>query len=72
MCFLKGSKCSLRLSDPNRRARIVADFPPDFRAGALADVLNRNALADISVEDPPLEDIIAKVFEEARLAHDAA
>jgi ABC-2 type transport system ATP-binding protein len=41
-------------------------------AGALADVLNRNALADISVEDPPLEDIIAKVFEEARLAHDAA
>lgn len=41
-------------------------------AGALADVLNRNALADVSVEDPPLEEVIAKVFEEARLAHDAA
>ena len=41
-------------------------------AGALADVLNRHALADVSVEDPPLEEVIAKVFEEARLAHDAA
>jgi ABC-2 type transport system ATP-binding protein len=40
-------------------------------AGALADVLNRHALADVSVEDPPLEEVIAKVFEEARLAHDA-
>lgn len=41
-------------------------------AEALADVLNRHALADVSVEDPPLEEVIAKVFEEARLAHDAA
>ena len=41
-------------------------------AGALADVLNGNALADVGVEDPPLEEVIAKVFEEARLAHDAA
>lgn len=41
-------------------------------AGSLADVLNRHALADVSVEDPPLEEVIAKVFEEARLAHDAA
>lgn len=41
-------------------------------AASLADVLNRHALADVSVEDPPLEEVIAKVFEEARLAHDAA
>jgi len=26
----------------------------------------------VTVEDPPLEEIIAKVFEEARLDHDAA
>ena len=41
-------------------------------AEALGAVLNRHALADVSVEDPPLEEVIAKVFEEARLAHDAA
>jgi ABC-2 type transport system ATP-binding protein len=41
-------------------------------AEALAAVLNQHALADVSVEDPPLEEVIAKVFEEARLAHDAA
>ncbi|AMV39860.1 ATP-binding cassette domain-containing protein [Planctomyces sp. SH-PL62] len=41
-------------------------------AEALGAVLNQHALADVSVEDPPLEEVIAKVFEEARLAHDAA
>jgi ABC-2 type transport system ATP-binding protein len=41
-------------------------------AEVLGAVLNRHALADVSVEDPPLEEVIAKVFEEARLAHDAA
>jgi ABC-2 type transport system ATP-binding protein len=41
-------------------------------AEALAAILDRHALADVSVEDPPLEEVIAKVFEEARLAHDAA
>ena len=48
---------------------------PD-RAGAggrgAGAILNRHALADVGVEDPPLEEVIAKVFEEARLAHDAA
>jgi ABC-2 type transport system ATP-binding protein len=41
-------------------------------AEVLGAMLNRHALADVSVEDPPLEEVIAKVFEEARLAHDAA
>jgi viologen exporter family transport system ATP-binding protein len=41
-------------------------------AELLAAILDRQALADVSVEDPPLEEVIARVFEEARLAHDAA
>ncbi|WP_165251400.1 ABC transporter ATP-binding protein [Paludisphaera soli] len=41
-------------------------------AETLGALLNQHALADVSVEDPPLEEVIAKVFEEARLAHDAA
>lgn len=41
-------------------------------AEVLGAILNRHALADVSVEDPPLEDVIAKVFQEASLAHDAA
>src|SRR4051794_29640576 len=38
----------------------------------LGAILDRHALADVSVEDPPLEEVIAKVFEEARISHDAA
>ena len=38
----------------------------------LGAVLDRHELADVSVEDPPLEEIIARVFEEARLGHDVA
>jgi ABC-2 type transport system ATP-binding protein len=38
----------------------------------LGAILDRNTLLDVSVEDPPLEEVIAKVFEEARVAHDAA
>ena len=30
------------------------------------------AVADVSVEEPPLEEVISRVFEEARTAHDAA
>jgi ABC-2 type transport system ATP-binding protein len=41
-------------------------------AELLGAILDRHALADVSVEDPPLEEVIAKVFEEARLGHDAA
>ena len=41
-------------------------------AELLGAILDRHAIADVSVEDPPLEEVIAKVFEEARIAHDAA
>src|SRR5262245_12373101 len=41
-------------------------------AEVLGAILDRHAIADVWVEDPPLEEVIAKVFEEARVAHDAA
>lgn len=34
-------------------------------AGALADLLARNAVTDVIVEDPPLEEVIARIFEQA-------
>ena len=41
-------------------------------AKVLAAILDRHAVADVSVEEPPLEEVISRVFEEARTAHDAA
>jgi ABC-2 type transport system ATP-binding protein len=41
-------------------------------ATVLAAILDRDAVADVSVEEPPLEEVISRVFEEARTAHDAA
>jgi ABC-2 type transport system ATP-binding protein len=41
-------------------------------ARVLAAILDRHAVADVSVEEPPLEEVISRVFEEARTAHDAA
>jgi ABC-2 type transport system ATP-binding protein len=41
-------------------------------ASVLAAILDRWTVADVSVEEPPLEEVISKVFEEARTAHDAA
>jgi ABC-2 type transport system ATP-binding protein len=38
----------------------------------LAAILERHSIADVSVEEPPLEEVISRVFEEARNAHDAA
>lgn len=34
-------------------------------AGALADLLARHSLTDVIVEDPPLEEVIARIFEQA-------
>ena len=34
-------------------------------AGALADLLARNAVTDVIVEDPPLEEVIGRIFEAA-------
>ncbi len=41
-------------------------------AAVLAAVLDRHPVADVSVEEPPLEEVITRVFEEARAGHDAA
>jgi ABC-2 type transport system ATP-binding protein len=41
-------------------------------AEVLAAILDRHAVADVSVEEPPLEEVISRVFEEARAGHDAA
>jgi ABC-2 type transport system ATP-binding protein len=41
-------------------------------AEVLGAILDRYSVADVSVQDPPLEQVIAKVFEEGRRTHDAA
>jgi ABC-2 type transport system ATP-binding protein len=41
-------------------------------AEALGAILDRHAVADVVVQDPPLEQMIARVFEEGRASHDAA
>lgn len=52
----------------------VADLevPRDNVANLLGALLDRYQIADISVQDPPLEQVIARVFQEARAGHDAA
>jgi ABC-2 type transport system ATP-binding protein len=41
-------------------------------AAVLGAILDQHAVLDISVQDPPLEQTIARVFEEGRRSHDAA
>jgi ABC-2 type transport system ATP-binding protein len=41
-------------------------------ASVLAAILDRHAVADVNVAEPPLEEVIARVFEEAQTTHDAA
>ncbi len=41
-------------------------------AEVLGAILDRHSVADVSVQDPPLEQVIARVFEEGRKSHDAA
>ena len=52
----------------------VADLKVDRArvSEVLAVILDRYTLADVSVEDPPLEQVIARVFEEGRARHEAA
>jgi ABC-2 type transport system ATP-binding protein len=40
-------------------------------AEALAAILDRHTIIDMSVQDPPLDQVIAKVFEEGRAKHEA-
>jgi ABC-2 type transport system ATP-binding protein len=41
-------------------------------AEVLGAILDQYEVADVGVQDPPLEQVIARVFEEARASHDAA
>ncbi len=41
-------------------------------ASVLAAILDRHSVADVNVTEPPMEEVISRVFEEARIAHDAA
>jgi ABC-2 type transport system ATP-binding protein len=41
-------------------------------AEVLGAILDRYQVADVIVQDPPLEQVIARVFEEGRASHDAA
>lgn len=41
-------------------------------AEVLGAILDQHAVADVSVQDPPLEQVIARVFEEGRRSNDAA
>ena len=63
-----------RFGEVVRREGFFADIKIERArvAELLGAILDRHAIADVSVEDPPLEEVIAKVFEEARIAHDAA
>ena len=63
-----------RFGEVVRREGFFADIKIERArvAELLGAILDRHALADVSVEDPPLEEVIAKVFEEARVGHDAA
>jgi ABC-2 type transport system ATP-binding protein len=48
------------------------EVPRENVANLLGAILDRYQVADISVQDPPLEQVIARVFQEARAGHDAA
>lgn len=63
-----------RFGEVVRREGPWADVKVERAAVArvLAAILDRHAVADVSVEEPPLEEVISRVFEEARTAHDAA
>jgi ABC-2 type transport system ATP-binding protein len=63
-----------RFGEVVRREGPWADIKVERAAVAkvLAAILDRHAVADVSVEEPPLEEVISRVFEEARTAHDAA
>ncbi|MBX6313835.1 MAG: ATP-binding cassette domain-containing protein [Isosphaeraceae bacterium] len=63
-----------RYGEVTRREGPLADLRVDRSrvAEVLGAILDRYAVADLSVHDPPLEQVIARVFEEGRAGHDAA
>ncbi len=63
-----------RFGEVTRREGPTADLKVDRSrvAEVLAAILDGHAVDDVSVTDPPLEETIARVFEEGRITHDAA
>jgi ABC-2 type transport system ATP-binding protein len=63
-----------RYGEVTRREGPSADLKVERArvAEVLGAILDRHAVADVSVTDPPLEQTIARVFEEGRQTHDAA
>lgn len=56
----------LSIETPRARIRV----PREQVTHVLGDILARCAIADVSVEDPPLEEVIANVFRECRMQND--
>ena len=67
-------RTSDRYGEVTRREGPLADIKVERSkiAAVLGAILDRHAVADVSVQDPPLEQVIARVFEEGRTSHDAA
>jgi ABC-2 type transport system ATP-binding protein len=63
-----------RFGEVIRREGPAADLKVERSrvAEVLGALLDRYAVADVTVTDPPLEQTIARVFEEGRQSHDAA
>ncbi len=63
-----------RFGEVTRREGPTADLKVERSevAAVLAAILDLHAVDDVSVTDPPLEQTIARVFEEGRSTHDAA
>jgi ABC-2 type transport system ATP-binding protein len=63
-----------RYGEVTRREGPSADVKVDRArvAEVLGAILDRYAVVDVSVQDPPLEQVIARVFEEGRKSHEAA
>lgn len=63
-----------RYGEVARREGTSADLKVDRSrvAEVLGAILDRHEVLDVSVQDPPLEQVIARVFEEGRKSHDAA
>src|SRR5262249_15780236 len=62
-----------RYGEITSRADPVIDLKVDRTrvAEVLGVILDRFTVIDVSVQDPPLDQVIARVFEEARVHHEA-
>ncbi len=63
-----------RFGEVTRQDGFTADLKVDRDriAEALGAILDAHSVTDVSVQDPPLEGVIARVFQEGKDAHDAA